>query len=205
MDCRSSDSCRKLFFNIEILPLLSQYILSLLLFLIKIMNQFMVNSEIYHIDTRQHANFQHISMNVTKYQKGEYYLGVKVFNMLPSDIKKESDNIEKFRLTVQKFLYENSFYSLDEYFEFKKIKFIYILNWPLPVAAQSSAARLLQLWVQIPPGAWMFVCCECCLLSGRGLCDGLITRPEDSYRQWCVVVCDQETSNTRRLKPATGL
>jgi len=51
----------------------------------------------------------------------------------------------------------------------------------------------------------MFVCCECCVLSGRGLCDGLITHPEKSYRLWRVVVCDQETSKTRRLKPATGL
>jgi hypothetical protein len=38
------------------------------------------------------------------------------------------------------------------------------------------------------------------VLSGRGLCDGLITRPEESYRLWRVDVCDQETSNTRRLK-----
>jgi len=42
------------------------------------------------------------------------------------------------------------------------------------------------------------------VLSGRGLCDGLITRPEESYRHWRVV-CDQETSRMRRLKPATGL
>ena len=40
----------------------------------------------------------------------------------------------------------------------------------------------------------MFVCCECCVLSGRGLCDELITRPEESYRMWCLVVCDLETS-----------
>ena len=33
----------------------------------------------------------------------------------------------------------------------------------------------------------MFVCCACCVLSGRGLCDELITRPEESYRLWCVV------------------
>ena len=38
----------------------------------------------------------------------------------------------------------------------------------------------------------MFVCCECCVLSDRGLCDGLITRPKESYRLWCVVVCDLE-------------
>jgi hypothetical protein len=48
----------------------------------------------------------------------------------------------------------------------------------------------------------MFVCY---VLTGRDLCDGLITRPEESYRLWRVVVCDQETSTTRRLKPATGL
>jgi len=32
------------------------------------------------------------------------------------------------------------------------------------------------------------------VLSGRGLCDELITRPEESYRLWCVVVCGLETS-----------
>jgi len=34
------------------------------------------------------------------------------------------------------------------------------------------------------------VCCECCVLSGRGLCDEMITRPEEYDRLWCVVVCD---------------
>jgi hypothetical protein len=41
----------------------------------------------------------------------------------------------------------------------------------------------------------MFVCC---VLSRRGLCNELITRPEESCRLWRVVVCDQETSWTRR-------
>ena len=45
-----------------------------------------------------------------------------------------------------------------------------------------------------PTGAWIFVCCECRVLSGRGLCDEPITRPEESYRLCCVVVCDLETS-----------
>jgi len=48
----------------------------------------------------------------------------------------------------------------------------------------------------------MFVCCKCCVLSGRGLCDELITRIEESYRLWCVVVCDLETSRMRRPWPA---
>ena len=57
-----------------------------------------------------------------------------------------------------------------------------------------QAARLLRSWVRLPPGAWIFVCCECRVLSGRGLCDELITRPGESYRMCCVVVCDLETS-----------
>jgi len=41
-------------------------------------------------------------------------------------------------------------------------------------------------------------------LSGRGLCDELITRPGESYRLWCVVVCDLETSRMGRPWPALG-
>jgi len=48
----------------------------------------------------------------------------------------------------------------------------------------------------------MSVCSECCVLSGRGLCDELIDHPEESYRLWCVVVCDLENSRTRRPWPA---
>jgi hypothetical protein len=32
-----------------------------------------------------------------------------------------------------------------------------------------------------PAEAWMSLCCECCVLSGRGLRDELITLPEESY------------------------
>ena len=55
-------------------------------------------------------------------------------------------------------------------------------QWPRGLRRWSTAARLLRSWVRIPPGAWLSVCCECCMLSGRGLCDELITRPEESYR-----------------------
>ena len=78
-------------------------------------------------------------------------------------------------------------------------------QWPRGLRRSSLAARVLRLSVRIPPGAWMFACCECCVLSGRGLCDGLIIRSVESYRMWRVVVCDQETSQTRRLKPTTRL
>jgi len=51
-----------------------------------------------------------------------------------------------------------------------------------PGAAQGkAAARLLGLRVRIPPGLWLSVFCDCCVFSGRGLNDWLITRPEESY------------------------
>jgi len=74
---------------------------------------------------------------------------------------------------------------------------------PRGLRRRSAAARLLRSWVRIPAGAWMSYCCECCVL-GRGLCDALITRPEESYRLWCVVVCDLETSRMRRSWLALG-
>jgi hypothetical protein len=67
--------------------------------------------------------------------------------------------------------------------------------WAIPAAARSKAERLLGLRVRIPQGARMFVSCKVFVLSGRGLCDGPIPRPEESYRMWCVSECDQEKIN----------
>jgi hypothetical protein len=52
----------------------------------------------------------------------------------------------------------------------------------------------------------MSVSCESCVLSGRGLCAGLITRPEETYRVRCVCVseCDREASIMRKPWPAKG-
>jgi hypothetical protein len=77
-------------------------------------------------------------------------------------------------------------------------------QWPRGLRRKSEAARLLRSWVRIPRRAWRSVCCECCVLSGRGLCDELITRPDKSYRLRCVVVCDLETSWMRSHGPLGG-
>jgi hypothetical protein len=59
-------------------------------------------------------------------------------------------------------------------------------QWPLGLRRGSAAVRLLGLWVRITLGARTSVCCECCVLSGRGPCVGLIPPLEESYRVWCV-------------------
>jgi hypothetical protein len=72
---------------------------------------------------------------------------------------------------------------------------------PRPLGRWSAAARFLGMWLGIPQGSWMFVACECCMLSGRGLCDELIILPEDFYWLWWVVESDLETSRMRRPWP----
>ena len=73
-----------------------------------------------------------------------------------------------------------------------------------PVAARSKTlvcGRSFGGIVGSNPSGDMDVCCECCVLSGRGLCDELITRPE----KWCVVVRDQKKpQKMRRPWPAVG-
>jgi len=51
----------------------------------------------------------------------------------------------------------------------------------------------------------MDACHECCVLSGRGLCDEMITYPGESYGLWCIIVCDLLTSWMRRPWPTGGL
>jgi hypothetical protein len=72
---------------------------------------------------------------------------------------------------------------------------------PIPVAAPSKAWVCGRSPAEIAcsnPTGGMDVCCECCMLLDRGLCDELITHAKESYRLWCVVVCDLETSWMRR-------
>ena len=72
------------------------------------------------------------------------------------------------------------------------VEFVCRTHWPRGPRYRLAAARLLSLWVRILPGAWIFVCCECCVL-GKGLSDGLITCPEESYLLLCIVMSDLET------------
>ena len=62
----------------------------------------------------------------------------------------------------------------------------------------------MRLWVRIPPGSWLSVCWECCVLLDRGLRDELITHPKESYWMWRVVVCDLGTLRMWRPWPALG-
>ena len=58
------------------------------------------------------------SANLKKFQTGVHYMSVKIYNSLPTYIKNESNNTKKFESLQKKFLLENSFYSLEEFYNF---------------------------------------------------------------------------------------
>jgi hypothetical protein len=72
-------------------------------------------------------------------------------------------------------------------------------------SSRAVCSRLLAAVVgSNPAGGMDSFLFEYCVLSGKGLCDGPIARPEQSYRLWCVVVCDIEASRMKRPWPALG-
>jgi hypothetical protein len=56
------------------------------------------------------------SSNLSLYQKGVYFTGIKVFNNLPQSIKNLSNDTEQFKSALKNYLHAYSFYSIDEYF-----------------------------------------------------------------------------------------
>jgi hypothetical protein len=110
-------SCRNLFKELGILPLVSLYILYLMLFVVKNKHLFTLNSDNYTRSTRQVNNLYYPVACLTLYQHGVHYMGVKVFNSLPSYIKDVSGNIKRFERSLKQFLHTHSFYSLEEYFQ----------------------------------------------------------------------------------------
>jgi hypothetical protein len=52
-------------------------------------------------------------------------------------------------------------------------------QWPFGIRRRNAAGRLLGSWVRIRQEAWMFVLSSVCVLSGTGLSDWPIPRPEE--------------------------
>ena len=87
MGYRNRVSCRSLFKKLEILPLTSQYILLLMLFVIKNKHLFILNTENHTKSTRQLNNLYHPITNLTVYQRGVHYMVIRIFNNLPPTLK----------------------------------------------------------------------------------------------------------------------
>ena len=113
-------SCRELFKKLEILPLYSQYIFSLSMLVIKSKHLFCTNNQIHCGHTGFKMNLHQPIANLTKFQKGLYYAGIKIFNSLPHDMKDLANEIILFGNAWKRFLLINSFYNSDEHFNFQR-------------------------------------------------------------------------------------
>ena len=87
MNARNRDSYRQLLKNQKILPLKSQCIFSLLLFVAKNRDSYESNSEIHNINTRFSSDLHTPTANLTTFQKDPFYFGIKVFNYFYTSIK----------------------------------------------------------------------------------------------------------------------
>jgi len=92
MGIRNRDSCREHFRKLKMLPLHSQYMLSLSLFVIHNKNNFKLNFEIHSISSGIKSTLHQPLPHLTTYQKETYSFRIKVFNSLPSQIKDFSYN-----------------------------------------------------------------------------------------------------------------
>jgi hypothetical protein len=73
---------------------------------------------------------------------------------------------------------------------------------PIGRAVWGVGLRPLVWWdygFEFRQGAWLIFSCEWCVLSGRDFCVGLITRPEEFYRKWCVWVWSWSLDNEETL------
>jgi hypothetical protein len=115
----SHDSCRRSFVVLGVLPLLSQYIFSLLCYMVNNIHLFSL-SDIHDRDMRlsSNLNLYQPSAQRASYLKGTYYMGIVAFNNLPAPIKRLYDNPTAFKRALKKFLCDHSFCTLNEYLNY---------------------------------------------------------------------------------------
>jgi hypothetical protein len=111
----SRTSCEPLFRSLEILTLPSQYILSLMKLLLQNMANYMCNFTVHGINTRNKLQLYKSASNLTLYQRGVYFMSIKVFSKLPGFIANIVSDKKRFILTLKKYLIEKSFYYLEDF------------------------------------------------------------------------------------------
>jgi hypothetical protein len=78
------------------------------------------NNQIHSVHTRFKTNLHPPIANLTKFQKGVYYSGIKIFNNLSHGIKDLANEITLFRNALKRFLIINSFYNSEECFNYQR-------------------------------------------------------------------------------------
>jgi hypothetical protein len=76
---------------------------------------------LYTIKTRNSFNLHPPLSHLTKHQKGIYYAGIWVFNHPPTSVRGIVNETKELKKALKRFfILDNSFYSMDEFFNFKE-------------------------------------------------------------------------------------
>ena len=107
-------SCR-LFIKVEILPVPSHYIYSLMNFFVSNQENFQTNSSIHTIITSNKHHLHRPSPNLSCFQKSAFYCGIRIFNSLPQSITNLKNEKTQFKVALEGYLNACSFYPVDEF------------------------------------------------------------------------------------------
>jgi Iap family predicted aminopeptidase len=108
-------SCRKWFKNLEILPIPSLCIYSLMLFHVDNLHYFQTNSSVHDINTRYKNQLYIPSVRLSAIQRGITYSTIKMFNNLPPSISRLKKDKLVFKSVLRKYLLTHVFYSIEEF------------------------------------------------------------------------------------------
>ena len=102
------------------------------------MDDFIINSDIHPCNAWYNTNLHPPLARLTKYQKGAYCSGIKVYNCLPIKIKQLSGDLNKFKEALRKFLLVGSFYTIEEFLKWSTLGILCALYswWLLDLAGQ---------------------------------------------------------------------
>ena len=78
-----------------------------------------MNSEVHSFNARSNYDLHIHVANLTVFQKGVWYSGIKIYNHLPPTLKQLSYDIFKFKVALKRFLLTNSLFTLEEYYSWK--------------------------------------------------------------------------------------
>jgi hypothetical protein len=142
MSAKPRASCWVLFKYLSVLPFYSQYILLVLLLVVKnmrifeewcllesilhshcrenlksYMHIFVLNTEIHIVNTWQNISLYVPSIKLTKSKNGVYCLGIVIFDHLPCNLRELSNDFKNLKSAVENLLLNQSLYSINEYLE----------------------------------------------------------------------------------------
>lgn len=111
---KQDTSCRELFRTSEILTIHSAYILACILLISKNLHNQKKHESFHSFDTRNKSDLSLPYHRVAKSQCRANYLGLKLYNKLPREIKEDHGNMKK---NVRRILLKGAYYGIGEFLE----------------------------------------------------------------------------------------